>query len=303
MSDSVQARRIGRRTVLVSGLAGAAALGFGLNSDAENLPPSRPVPLADQGNVTLERVYSQARARNVDLVFVYPKGTPRQGLPVCLLLHGRFQNARNATTGVSTWLAEQVERGRIQPFAFLAVDGGGNNYWRHGPDDDDPMWMLLDEVPRWLTERNLGGATGLPFAASGMSMGGFGALLYTRRRREHGSPLTATGVVSPALLTEWSEMRKRQAFRNEAEWISLDPLRHIDALGDVHLGVWAGTSDWFIDGTRRFIELADPEIASTTPGKHDGQYLSKALPEVINFVGRHLEETSSTDRPMRSSSA
>ncbi|WP_344677742.1 alpha/beta hydrolase [Saccharopolyspora taberi] len=285
--EPAKAPLVPRRTVLASGLAGAAALGLGLSGDTFTVA-GEAKPLAGEPNVSLERVHSQARNREVNLVLMYPEGVARSGLPVCLMLHGRFGDARRSAHGLPTWLSRAVAAGEVPPFAFLAVDGGGNSYWHRHPGDD-PMWMLLDEVPRWLAERDLGGDDGQPFAVSGISMGGFGALLYARRRHEHDSPLRAAAVVSPALITSWQEMRKRKAFVDEAEWAGMDPLRHIPELGNVPLGVWCGTGDRFIKGTRRFISLTRPEVASTTPGGHNSRYYRKALPEVVRFVGGKLD--------------
>ncbi|MEU5851091.1 alpha/beta hydrolase [Saccharopolyspora shandongensis] len=280
-------RMLGRRSVLASGVAGLAALSIGLTADLDTRPAAQ---FVDESNVLIEQVYSQARNCPVHLVTMFPKGVAREGLPVCLMLHGRFGDARKSAGGLPTWLSDSVAARRIPPFAFLAVDGGGNSYWHRWPGDD-PMSMLLDEVPRWLAERRLGGPSGQPFAAAGISMGGFGALLYARRRREQGNPLSAAAVVSPALITSWREMSKRRAFANEAEWAAMDPLRHVDELGDVPLGVWCGTDDRFIEGTRRFIGTARPEYASTTPGGHNSRYYRKALPEVVDFVGGQLART------------
>lgn len=284
-------RMVNRRTLLTSGLTAAAALALGLRSDDDTIrqPPITVAQLAHQPNVIVERVHSQARNRDVDLVTMFPKDVPRQGLPVCLMLHGRYGDARKSAGGLPTWLSDAVASGSIPPFAFLAVDGGANTYWHHHRGDD-PMWMLLDEVPRWLAERDLAGDDGNPFAVSGISMGGFGALLYARRRHERGIPLRAAGVVAPALITQWSEMRKRMAFANQREWAALDPLRHIDALGDLPLGVWCGTRDRFITGTREFIAQAHPEYWSTTLGGHNSRYYRQALPELIQFVGRHVQD-------------
>ena len=280
-------RLVSRRTVLTSGVVGAAAVGLGLSGDTGTNTERHAVPLADQTNVLVEQVYSQARERPVNIVTMFPKGVARQGLPVCLMLHGRFGDARKSAGGLPTWLTDSVAARRIPPYAFLAVDGGANSYWHRWPGDD-PMSMLLDEVPGWLAERELGGSDGQPFAVSGISMGGFGALVYTRRRREHGNPVKATAVVSPALITNWPEMNKRRAFADEAAWAAIDPLRHIRSLGNVPLGVWCGTEDRFITGTRRFIAAAHPEVASTSPGGHNSRYYRKALAELVDFVGRKL---------------
>ncbi|MBE9374497.1 alpha/beta hydrolase [Saccharopolyspora sp. HNM0983] len=288
--DSGESRFLSRRSVLSAGVAGAAALGLGLSGDAASLPLEKVEPLANRTNVSVEQVYSQARRRDVDLVTMYPEGVAPQHLPVCLMLHGRFGDARKSVGALPSWLTNSVHRGRIPPYVFLAVDGGGNSYW-HDRGGDDPMQMLLDEVPSWLVERGLGGPHGEPAAAAGISMGGFGALLYTRQRIADGHPPTATAVVSPALITDWGRMRKRRAFANAQEWAAMDPLRHVDELGDVPLGVWCGTNDRFIDGTREFIRRADPKVASTTPGGHNSRYYRKALPELVNFVGDELADS------------
>ena len=278
-----------RRTLLAAGLFGVGALGLGLRGDSGGAElQSTAVPLAKQDNVLVETVFSQARNRDVELVTMYPDGVPREGLPVCLMLHGRFGDARKSAGGLPTWLTDSVAARRIPPYAFLAVDGGANSYWHRWPGDD-PMSMLLDEVPGGLAERDLGGEDGQPFAVSGISMGGFGALVYTRRRREHGNPVKATAVVSPALITNWPEMNKRRAFANEAAWAAIDPLRHVRSLGSVPLGVWCGTGDRFIVGTRKFVAKARPEYASiASPGGHNSRYYRKALPELVDFVGRKL---------------
>lgn len=293
MSDK---RVISRRTLLASGLA-LAASGVGLRSDADTIAPPRVVAnLANQPNVLIERVRSEARNRDVNIVTMFPEGVPRRGIPVCLMLHGRFGDARKSAADLPVWLTQAVASGAIPPFAFLAVDGGGNSYW-HKHEGDDPMWMLLDEVPRWIAERGLGGDDGHPFAVSGISMGGFGALVYARRRHERKIPLRAAGVVSPALITNWPEMRKRMAFTNEQQWASLDPLRHASRLGGVPLGVWCGTGDRFITGTRQFINKVHPEYASTTPGGHNSRYYREALPELIRFIGSHVRRSGGSAKP------
>jgi pimeloyl-ACP methyl ester carboxylesterase len=244
--------------------------------------------------VTIERVRSAARGRSVDLITVLPDDLHQPDLPVCLMLHGRLSSAHRTLAGgaMTSFLARATEQGQVPPFAFVAVDGG-NTYWHSQPDGDDPMAMLLDEVPRWLAERGLGGPDAQPFACAGVSMGGFGALVYARRRRERGQPLRAVAGISPALFLTWAVMSKRRAFTNAAEWAALDPHRHLNALGNLPVGVWCGTEDHLcIDGTRQFIREAKPVVASLTHGGHDEAFYRKALPDVIRFVGGYLPRPS-----------
>lgn len=283
-------RRFPRRSLLVAGATGGLVLGttgaLGPLTDvaADVLGVSR-APSAQEA-ITVERVRSRARGRDVNLVTILPAGVSTTWLPACLLLHGLNADAQHAApAGLAEQLSAAVSRGRIPPFAFVAVDGG-NNYW-HDNRGDNAMAMLLDEVPGWLADRRLGDANGVPFACAGISMGGFGSLLYARRRNELGNPLRASAAISPGLLTSWREMSTRRAFRDNHQWASLDPLRNVDKLGTVPIGIWCGTEDHFIEGTRKFIKLAKPEVGYTGPGGHGHSFYRRIVPDVLAFLGKH----------------
>ncbi|PRX47291.1 S-formylglutathione hydrolase FrmB [Prauserella shujinwangii] len=280
--------RVGRRAVLLGGAGAVAAAGVLAGTDGARtllgLVPSSPEGTREETRT--ERVYSAARGRHVDLVTLLPPGAPDR-LPMCLLLHGRGGDAHSAApSGLLAGLGGEVARGAVPPFGFVAVDGG-DTYWQEHVPGDDPMAMVLDEVPGWLRDRGLGGRTGLPFACAGTSMGGFGALLYARLRVRRRLPPSAVGLISPALLRSWDEMRKRRAFRDRAEWRSLDPLRHVEATRDVPTGVWCGTDDPFVAGVREFVARARPEVAHLGPGGHSGAFFRTAVPGLVAFLGRH----------------
>ncbi len=247
-----------------------------------------PITAAHACKVRIERVHSTARGRDIDLVTIVPPDVDLTTLPVCVALHGRHGNARGEAGGLPGMITEAIGAHATRPYAFVAVDGG-DNYWHRQPSGDDDMAMLLDEVPRWLVERGLSTARhGIPFACIGLSMGGFGALLYARRRLERNQPLNAVAAVSPGLLTSWQEMSKRNAFVDDAEWAALDPVRNVDKLGSVPVGIWCGSEDPFVDGVRQFIRQAHPAVASISPGRHDGAYFGKAYPEAVRFIGKHV---------------
>lgn len=236
----------------------------------------------------VERVYSAARGREVDLVTMLPDAGRAPGLPMSLLLHGLDDSARKVTwPSFSRALHRDTLREAITPFGFVAVDGG-NNYWHQVRPGDDPMAMLLEEVPVWLRERGLGSSDGTPFAAAGLSMGAFGALLYARRRAERKVPLPVAAIVGPALMTRWEIMRTRRVYESRQAWAADDPLRHIDTLGDVRVGVWCGIEDAFIDGVRKFIRLADPELAYLGPGGHREIFNSDVAADVVRFIGTRV---------------
>ncbi len=285
---------VSRRTVLgalgVTGLA-VAGTAAALNGHAPAGDPLRhllgvagSVPAGKRPVVTVDRVSSRYRGREVDLLTIVPPGVPTEGLPMSILLHGLHGSARYAAVGgLPEALVAAVGRGTVPPFGFVAVDGG-NNYWHENVPGDDPMAMLLEEVPRWLAERGFG----TPFACTGVSMGGFGALLYARRRNERRERLNAVAAISPGLLLSWPEMAKRKAFADRQQWESLDPLRHLDQLGNAPIGVWIGDHDRFIEGTRRFIAAVRPVIGSITPGGHDDVFYRKIVPDVIRFLGKRV---------------
>ncbi len=303
MAQGGSHRRVVRRTVLMGAAAGAAATvtlgvtaGSGALRNAEKgVKPPAPAPSStpalasapSRGVMRVEQVRSAYRRQSVEIATFLPSNTSKD-LPVCLLLHGRFGNARSAPGGdLAGALASAVAKGHVKPFAFVAVDGGANTYW-HQQQNDNPMAMLLEEIPTWLAERGLGGPDGKPFAVSGISMGGFGAFLYARRRQERRDPVSAIAAISPALITSWGEMSKRKAFRDQAEWASMDPLRNLDKHGGAKVGMWCGTEDSFITGVRQYIQRARPVVAATGPGGHNQVFYNRVLPDVVRFVGRHL---------------
>jgi S-formylglutathione hydrolase FrmB len=291
-------RWLSRRSVLIAGASGLGVAGLAAGAATGTLPFSNamervlgvaaPTPAIQLGTQTVERVYSAARGREVDLVMMLPTKSPPKGLPMSLMLHGLHGNARHcAPTGTLSQLGGDVGRHAVPAYGFVAVDGG-DRYWHENTPGDDPMGMLLEEVPRWLKERGFGGADGLPFACAGLSMGGFGALLYTRRRIERRRPPAAVATVAPALITSWQEMSKRNAFHDAADWASMDPLRHIDATTSIPSGVWCGTEDDFIVGVRRYIKEARPAVAQTAHGKHGDAFNRTVVPNLISFLGKHV---------------
>jgi S-formylglutathione hydrolase FrmB len=289
---------LSRRSVLIAGASGVAVAGLAAGTATGKLPFSQALqralgvassnPTTQLGSTRVERVYSEARGRMVDLVFLLPSKTPPRGLPMSLVLHGLHGNARSAVpTGTLKQLSSDVARKAVPAFGFVAVDGG-DNYWHRVHPGDDPMAMLLEEVPQWLRARGFAGDTGLPFACTGVSMGGFGALLYTRRRVERRQPPSAVATLAPALITSWPEMAKRHIFTGVEDWTTLDPLRHIEETKGVPNAIWCGTEDSFITGVRRYIDAARPAVAHTAHGKHGDSFNKTVVPSLVSFLGKHV---------------
>ncbi|WP_326960143.1 alpha/beta hydrolase [Amycolatopsis sp. NBC_01286] len=294
-------RWLSRRSVLIAGASGVAVAGLAAGTATGKLPFSQALqralgvassnPTTQLGSTRVERVYSAARGRMVDLVFLLPSKTPPRGLPMSLMLHGLHGNARSAApTGTLKQLSSDVARKAVPAYGFVAVDGG-DNYWHQVHPNDDPMAMLLEEVPQWLRARGFAGDTGQPFACTGVSMGGFGALLYTRRRVERRQPPAAVATLAPALITNWPEMEKRHIFTGMEDWVSLDPLRHIAETASVPNAIWCGTEDSFITGVRRYVDAAHPAVAHTAHGKHGDTFNKTVVPSLVSFLGKHVPRT------------
>ncbi|WP_199434981.1 alpha/beta hydrolase [Qaidamihabitans albus] len=279
-------RGVGRRTVLAGGAAVVAAGGVLAGREVLRGLPA-PEPVTAPGRARVERLYSAARGRHVDLVTLLPAQPPER-MPMSLLLHGLGGSARSAApTGLLAQLDSEVARGAVPPFGFVAIDGG-RSYWHEHEPGDDPMAMLLEEVPVWLRQRRLAGADGMPFACTGTSMGGFGALNYARVRATQRRPPAAIALISPALFRSWAKARRRQAFGSRAEWAALEPLRHIGATRGIPTAVWCGTEDRFIGSVREFIARASPAVAEIGPGGHGDTFFRTAVPGLVAFLGRHV---------------
>ncbi|MGW4526593.1 alpha/beta hydrolase [Amycolatopsis sp. NPDC004378] len=238
--------------------------------------PTRPSALHDP--VTVQRMKSVARGTDVDLVLITPEGVPAAGLPVCLALHGRGARARTFLSLDVPSALTQVVRAGTPPFAVAALDG--DHYWVDTGSGDDPQRMLTEEVPGWLTARDLRPAS----AAFGISMGGFGALRFARAHPD----LKAVATASAALFVSWPDARSRKVFSGEDNWRAEEPLLHTGDLHPAGLGVWCGESDPFVGADRKLAKTVNPAVARFSPGKHEDAYWRAILPEVLKFVGQRL---------------
>nr|WP_225958289.1 alpha/beta hydrolase-fold protein [Amycolatopsis lexingtonensis] len=244
-------------------------------------PPAVPAPTRPSvppDPVTVQRMRSEARGTDVDLVLITPAGVPAAGLPVCLALHGRGARARTfLELGVPSALTQAVHAG-VPPFAVAAIDG--DNYWVDVGSGDDPQRMLTEEVPAWLADRGLRP----PSAVFGISMGGFGALRYARAHPD----LKAVATVSAALFADWPDARSRKVFSGEENWRAEEPLLHTGELRPAALGVWCGESDPFLGADRKLVKAVSPAVSRFSPGGHKDQYWRGILPDVLKFVGERI---------------
>ena len=298
-----RSRRLSRRNLLWGGggialaiggfVAGAATGAIKLNPAIAHTvtalgqphePTATTTAIAPVSLVTtsVTSVYSPTRRGNLNLVSFLPAGVSPTRLPVCLLLPGTPGDPRRALPGLSAALSDAT-RGK-RPFAIVALDGGQNCWHQQGPGAD-PMDVLVDELPAWLSAHGL---TGPPVLAAGIGSGGFDALLYARRRNEHGNPVRAVAAIAPGLATTWPEASARRTFQDETQWNALDPIRHVAELGRTPVGVWCGDRDPDLTGIREFVRLAHPQVADISKPGHSAVDFRTTLAQALRFLGGNL---------------
>lgn len=229
----------------------------------------------------------------MELTFTYPSGVRTLGgLPLVLYLHGRAGMQPDAMPGdTGTALEAEYRAGTTPAFGVVSVEGGYNAYWFDGSANGDLLSMLLDELPNWLRERGYGHGGGHPFAIGGISSGGFGALHYAIERSRRGIPVEGVGVLAPALTTNWQHAEEREAFADEEQWNRVDPLKHIDDLGGVPLGVWVGDVDPFREGTEQLArDYPNTRVFSVLPGGHEGKVFDAVGTDMVHYFANLVPE-------------
>ena len=211
---------LSRRAFLVGGVASVTAAAGGLVAVDQGWLPGRialgralgrcdvdaaipEVPGSEPArSASFESTYRQ---REVTWILARPVDHDADELPVALVLHGRGGNAQTAfdTLGLNGFLNRHVATGGA-PFALVSIDGG-EGYWHPRADGDDPLGMVVHELlPRLRDE----GLRADAIAATGWSMGGYGALLLAResgRDSLAGTRVVAAAALSPALFPSYEE--------------------------------------------------------------------------------------------------
>lgn len=175
----------------------------------------------------------------------------------------------------------------LAPMAMVVPDGG-NGYW-HAHPGDDPMGMIVHElIPRCqafglgrLEDNN-------PVLATGISMGGYGAILLAEK---HPSLVSALAAISPAVWSSWSwaESANPYAYTSEADYLANDVCIHTAALVGKPVRVASGLSDGFHGGV---VTLADAlpkgAVVVFAPGGHDTAFFETQVGPSLRFLSDHL---------------
>jgi enterochelin esterase-like enzyme len=297
-------RRLTRRRVLGYGLGAAAgATVAGLELVSHGVLPGRSVldeldgacsaavpgeTFSPAGPSRSGRFYSRARNRSVGYTIAYPPGhAPGSELPLAVVLHGFGGNHTSGFGGLTMARALAIRTGgrRPAPIALVAVDGGAG-YWNPHPGDD-PMAMIIDELIPMCRRAGLGRSPG-SIGATGVSMGGYGALLLGEK---HPHLFAAVAAISPAVWTNYAEARGANpgAYASAADFAADDVVTHAAALAAVPVRVASGLQDPFHPGVAA-LARALPASATVviTEGCHDGSFFASQTPAALAFLAAHI---------------
>ena len=110
--------------------------------------------------------------------------------------------------------------------AMVTVDGGGG-YWTPHPGDD-PMAMVMSELIPRCQRLGLGRAP-RPIGMMGISMGGYGALLFAEK---YPQLIAAVAAISPAIWTNYAQAKAANAgaYASAAAFDANDAVTHAAAL-------------------------------------------------------------------------
>jgi pimeloyl-ACP methyl ester carboxylesterase len=231
--------------------------------------------------------YSRARRRPVGYTIAYPPGHgPGDRLPLVVMLHG-FGGDHNSGIGGLTpaqALALRTEP-RLRPMAMVTVDGGGG-YWNPHPLDD-PMGMVVHELIPFCRSHGLG-APPHPIGVMGISMGGYGALLFAEK---HARLFRAVAAISPAIWTSYSQAKdvNRGAYASAADFASDDVVTHAHTLAGTPVRIASGEEDPFHPGVVALAAaLPHGAVVELSKGCHTNPFFLAQTPPSVAFLSRHL---------------
>jgi enterochelin esterase-like enzyme len=237
--------------------------------------------------------YSAARRRTVGYTIAYPPGHRRgDEVPLVIMLHGYGGTHTTALTGMTPAqaVALRIDGKALAPMAMATVDGGGG-YWNPHPGDN-PMAMVIDELIPFCRRMGLGRPPHR-IGTMGISMGGYGALLFAEKFPRL---FAAVAAISPAIWTSYAQARSTNAgaYASAAAFAADDAVTHATALASVPVRVAAGYDDPFYPGVRALARaLPAGAVVEFGPGCHTGQFFLEQEPPSLAFLASHLHGSSS----------
>lgn len=249
-------------------------------------------PAFEQEGLCYLTVKSNALGRRADVSVFVPTGAAAfQDLPLTILLHGVYGShwAWTHKAGVHRIAQALVDTGQMRPMVLAmpsdGLFGDGSAYIPHR-DADYERW-IVEEVPAAVRETIPAVSHHSPLFLSGLSMGGYGALLlgakYPQRFRAFSGLSSITAFEQMAAFVEdFEALTAAATCRDEVlSWLlqnraQLPPFRFD-----------CGTEDplWPFNQTlHASLLLADiPHVYETFPGGHNWDYWAKHIGRSLMF--------------------
>jgi pimeloyl-ACP methyl ester carboxylesterase len=305
-----------RRAVLLGGIGLAAAcVGAGyelvqngalpgkytlarLDGACGSEPPAITGPLPRR---QVESFFSEYRHREVQMVTLIPAGAAgTRELGVVVALHG----AGGGAVSMANLVGPAMTRAKVARFVTICVDGG-DTYWHKHADGDDPVGMIVHEVlPRALAAGLSVGRIGI----TGLSMGGYGALLLAERFAAGSgtAPSVAAGsgtapsvaavaALSPAIFPSYASARASNgaSFDSPADFNRNNVLADLEALRHVPAWIACGADDPFQPQTSQVLTRLAALTGRPVPGGilsgcHDDAFWNRNMPAALQFIGAQL---------------
>jgi enterochelin esterase-like enzyme len=232
--------------------------------------------------------YSAARRRPVGYTIAYPPGH-RAGdqLPLVVMLHGYGASHASALSGMSPAqaLAVKADGRPLAPMAMVTVDGG-NGFWTPHPGDN-PMAMVIGELVPLCQRRGLGRPPHR-IGTMGISMGGYGALLFAEK---YPRLISAVAAISPGIWTSYDQAKAADpgAYASAAAFSANDTITHAAALAGIPVRVAAGYDDPFYPGVQTLARsLPAGAVVDFAQGCHTDPFFLEQQPPSLAFLAGHL---------------
>jgi S-formylglutathione hydrolase FrmB len=162
------------------------------------------------------------------------------------MLHGFGANHTSAMVGMTPAQAVALHVGHepLAPMAIVTVDGG-DDYWNPHPGDNSMAMVVEELIP--LCQRLGLGRPPQRIGTMGISMGGYGAILFTEK---YPHLIAAVAAISPAIWTSYAQARGANAgaYASAADFAADDAVTHTDALTGIAVRVASGDPDPFHPG-------------------------------------------------------
>ena len=232
--------------------------------------------------------YSAARNRTVGYTIAYPPGHQTgDELPLVIALHGYGGSHVRPLSGMSLAQAVALTAGGrpLAPMAIVGVDGGGG-YWNPHPGDN-PMAMVIEELIPFCQRRGLGRPP-QRIGTVGISMGGYGALLFAEK---YPRLFTAAAAIGPAIWTSYAQARAANAgaYASAEAFAANDAVTHAAALRGLPVRVASGYDDPFYPGVQALARALPPgAVVDFGPGCHSGPFFLEQEPPSLAFLAHHL---------------